>query len=308
MKDGKSAWDALDKFYRCGNETLRENNNLESTKQVEGIFVSDKEVLFVRDCHDKKMCLTSLLSAIQKINKKMLEYDLMLTTSIAYGHFKYEKRMESGEVEKNAIYGLAYVAAFLANESAKQRTQPGQCRIVRKNLPPEINGTLKGDHNQDNILRLLKKKNGDDNDYYFYWMVETPSEIDDFEEKYIDADNSRYNEMLRALKMKKCPICTGSTLSNDFSMIKRHGARVIIQGEIHAIDEDHQYPPFSDYFTVTLYPRKGRVKYLKFRTRDELKKWGFSEGRRIRCEGCLHDVDGKEIVFDVTKVEFLLDR
>ena len=102
-----------------------------------------------------------------------------------------------------------------------------------------------------------------------------------------------------------CPICTDSSFSDDFSMIKRHGTRVIVQGGIRAIDEDHQYPPFSDHFTVTLYPRKGRVKYLKFRTQDELKKWGFIEGKRIRCEGCLHEVDGKEIVFDVTKVEFL---
>ncbi len=103
----------------------------------------------------------------------------------------------------------------------------------------------------------------------------------------------------------ECPICTDSSFSDDFSMIKRHGTRVILQGEIRAIDEDHQYPPFSDYFTVTLYPRKGRVKYLKFRTRDELNKWDFSEGRRIRCEGCLHEVDRKEIVFAVTNVEFL---
>ena len=102
-----------------------------------------------------------------------------------------------------------------------------------------------------------------------------------------------------------CPICTNSNLSDDFSMIKRHGTKVILQGAIRVIDNDHQYTPFSDYFTVTLYPHKGRVKYLKFRTRDELDKWGFREKRRIRCEGCLHEVDGKEIVFDVTKVEFL---
>ena len=102
-----------------------------------------------------------------------------------------------------------------------------------------------------------------------------------------------------------CIICTGCSLSDDFSVIKKHGTKVIVQGKIRTIDKDHQYPPFSDYFTVSLYPRKGRVKYLKFRTRDELDKWGFSEGRLIRCEGCLHEVDGKEIVFDVTKVELL---
>jgi len=104
-----------------------------------------------------------------------------------------------------------------------------------------------------------------------------------------------------------CPICSGSLLSDNFSVIERQGRRVIIQGEIHAImspDEVH-VPPFSNFFTVSLYPSKGKVKYLKFRTRDEIERWGFIPNRHIRCEGCLHKVDEKEIVFDVTKVEFL---
>lgn len=104
-----------------------------------------------------------------------------------------------------------------------------------------------------------------------------------------------------------CPICTGSCLPDDVSVVEKLGKRSILQGVIYAIvgpDEAH-YPPFSDYFTVSLYPRKGRVKYLKFRTQDELKKWGLIREKRIRCEGCLHEADGKEIVFDITKVEFL---
>ncbi len=104
-----------------------------------------------------------------------------------------------------------------------------------------------------------------------------------------------------------CPICSGSLLSDNFSVIERQGRKVIIQGIIRAImspDESH-VPPFSDLFTVTIYPSKGKVKYLKFRTREELERWGFIPEKRIRCEGCLHKTDEKEIVFDVTTVEFL---
>jgi hypothetical protein len=104
-----------------------------------------------------------------------------------------------------------------------------------------------------------------------------------------------------------CPVCSGFSLPEDVSVVEKQGKRVILQGNIYAIvspDEAH-YPPFSNYFTVSLYPRKGRVKYLKFRTRDELNQWGFVRETRIRCEGCLHEADGKEVVFDVAKVAVL---
>lgn len=104
-----------------------------------------------------------------------------------------------------------------------------------------------------------------------------------------------------------CPICSGFSLPEDVSFVEKQGKRVILQGRIYAIvsPEDAHYPPFSDYFTATLYPRKGRTKYLKFKNQDELSMCGFVPGNQIRCEGCLHEADGKQIVFDVAQVELL---
>jgi hypothetical protein len=45
------------------------------------------------------------------------------------------------------------------------------------------------------------------------------------------------------------------------------------------------------------------VKYLKFRTDDELKKWAFEKDGKFIVKGCKHIVDGKELVFDITSVE-----
>ena len=104
-----------------------------------------------------------------------------------------------------------------------------------------------------------------------------------------------------------CPVCCGSHIPDDVSLIEKRGRRVIIQGKVYAVvspDEAH-YPPFSDYYTVSLYPRKGRVKYLKFSTQQDRDRWGFRREQRIRCEGCMHEADGKEIVFDVAQVEFI---
>ena len=107
-----------------------------------------------------------------------------------------------------------------------------------------------------------------------------------------------------------CPVCTSASLPDDVSMVERPGRRVVLQGRINAVvspDEAH-FPPFGDHFTVTLYPRRGRVKYLKFGTRHEQERWGLARDMRIRCSGCLHKTSNgieKEVVFDVADVEML---
>jgi len=99
-----------------------------------------------------------------------------------------------------------------------------------------------------------------------------------------------------------CPICTRRHISDDVCVVDSKGTRVILQGRINAIiaPNEANYSPFADYYTVSLYPRKGRVKYLKFETKEELDRWGLSREDHIRCQGCLHNADGREIVFDVS--------
>jgi len=103
-----------------------------------------------------------------------------------------------------------------------------------------------------------------------------------------------------------CVICDKKKrLPDDVSVIEKHGRKSIFQGKVYAVirpGEAH-YSPFADYCTVSLYPSKGRVKYLKFESAKDLTKWAFVAGERIRCEGCLHIADGYELVFDVKKVE-----
>ncbi len=169
MKNEDQAYDALDKFYRCGYSVLRRH------KKVKGLFISDCGLLFVDDFGDSKNRLRSLLVVIREINKRMLDNNIMFTTSIAFGRFRCEKRLEFTGLEKNLIYGKAYVDAFLDNEKGEPKIQPGQCRIVKKGLPSNILDE------RDEILRLIKE---DGNHYYFYWMVRDPSMIEIFKRKY----------------------------------------------------------------------------------------------------------------------------
>ena len=105
-----------------------------------------------------------------------------------------------------------------------------------------------------------------------------------------------------------CPI-GNEPIPTDCDVIEKKHTTVFIQGKVYAVidPKDAYYPPYSDYFTVSLYPRKGRVKYLKFRTKEECDQWSFEIGENYTVEGCLHLAGGKfpetELVFNVIKLE-----
>jgi hypothetical protein len=105
-----------------------------------------------------------------------------------------------------------------------------------------------------------------------------------------------------------CPVGRQS-LPPDCAVIERGHTRVIVQGRVYAIiapDEAH-YSPFSTYFTVSLYPSKGKVKYLKFLSKEGRDRWGFEREGNYVVHGCLHLAGTKslntELVFDVTNVQ-----
>jgi hypothetical protein len=181
MKRDNCAIIALDQFYAAGYNVLQAN------KQVHGIFVSDCAVLFVNTTADPLHKLTSLLRVIEQLNRELLIHDVMLTTCIAYGRFSYHQRLEFPGIEKNPIFGNAYVAAFIDHESGKPALQPGQCRLVAQGL------------DQIDMLQIprLKHERGH---HYFYWMAQNEGSIPAFTEKYADAYQQKYRGMLEAIK------------------------------------------------------------------------------------------------------------
>jgi len=200
MKDEKKAWNALDRLYQYGYEFLRNQHN---ECRVEGIFISDSGLLFVRRDNQIMVSasesLKSLLVIMKRINEKLRENDFMLATSIAYGKFKYQERVEFIGINKNSIYGNAYISAFLDNENGKPKIQPGQCRIVKANLPDDVTSAL--EQGQENgIYSMIRERDGDTKHHYYYWMVNHPDEIERFEQNYRDAYNLKYTGMLKALK------------------------------------------------------------------------------------------------------------
>lgn len=193
-EDEDKALSALDTFYQSGYDTLMHEN------MINGLFVSDCGVLFVRE-HDTTTNdgLNSLLNVIKRINKDMLHSGFMLTTSIAYGKFIYENRIKFIGIDKQSIYGGAYLDAFIDNENGTPKIQPGQCRIITKNIPQEIDLSM----NNYTLLRCIKKRDGDDEHLYYYWNVTHHDKIQTFEDAYKESEDAKYTIIKNALNEKK---------------------------------------------------------------------------------------------------------
>lgn len=84
MKREEKAIKALTHLNELGYNILQNRNN------IHGLFISDCGILFASNNNltdDEK--LHNLLEIIEELNRKLLNQDIMLTTSIAYGNFKY---------------------------------------------------------------------------------------------------------------------------------------------------------------------------------------------------------------------------
>jgi len=185
------AIEAMRQFYQAGYD-YRERYN-----EVDGFFVSDCGILFVRkDDISNEEKLNHILLAIKFINKRMLEKDFMLKTSIAYGEFEYIRKLELSGIEKNPVYGNAYVKAVLDSEKNPPKLEPGLCRLVKEGLPDELNR----DNHVFEELKFLKQRKNDKKHLYYFWNLDNPDNIEEFEEKYNDAYKWKFKGMLEALK------------------------------------------------------------------------------------------------------------
>lgn len=181
MKDGNRASKAMSRLYSSAYDALRDN------PAVNGLFISDCGIMFSRgDSPAQK--LSAMLQVVKRINESLLEHSIMLTTSIAWGHFSYHDRIEFDGIEKNPIYGSGYLSAFMDNETGKPKIKPGECRIL-KNSMTELPET-------DQELFLQESTTH----YQYFWNVRSPDDIEGFKRRYKDSYSLKYAGMLSALR------------------------------------------------------------------------------------------------------------
>ena len=163
MGDGNRAPLALDAFYTTGFSVLRDQQN--NPARVDGFFVSDCGVLFVRgEQQAASIRLESLCRIIQQIHQRTFQRAVQLTTAIAWGEFSYHERIEFPGIEKNPIYGNAYVAAF-ADSEGSPRLYPSECRLLRDGLPQDVLDLLAGRNGG-----IAERMRATSRHFYFEWM------------------------------------------------------------------------------------------------------------------------------------------
>ena len=170
---------ALDKFYNTVYELQRDKNS------VNYIVVSDCAIFWI----DKPDCIKDLsivLKESKELYQKMLP-DYLVRTTIAYGHFKYENRIEMPCIRKELIVGAAYLDAYANND----KIATGAIAIVKLhgNTPLE-NISIDDDYKQ-----LIKEHSPKKSFYEYYWSLQNESQIGSFVNKRKEIQNTIFQKL-----------------------------------------------------------------------------------------------------------------
>lgn len=160
MNNTTRAIRALDIFYNTGYRTLGHGNV--RGRIVNGLFISDCGVLFARMNRNAQIKTTfeELLNVVSEIHRRCFRETVQLSSSIAWGEFIYHGRIEFMGIEKNPIYGGAYISAYLDNSSQECKIYANDCRIIKDGLPEEITEYCQHD----------RKIREEESHFYFEWM------------------------------------------------------------------------------------------------------------------------------------------
>ena len=166
------AMDILNFFYNTGYNLLKNINN----NFISGIFVSDCAILYINIDNTNaseyiiKEQFKNFLNIIKELNKNCINENIMLTTNIAYGKFKYNEKFEIENIQKGAFAGNAYIAAFAASEG---KMDICGCRILKENVPFKFE-QLKN----DSIITSEKKY------WHFWWQCKTEEKVNIYMKRY----------------------------------------------------------------------------------------------------------------------------
>lgn len=155
----------LTRFYAVGYRELKEK------KIFHGIFFSDSGIIYFKknvheiDSEHSIKGLNEILKVVSKLNKEFLipssgyenyaDIKFMTKCAIAFGDLKIMELNELPNVEKQPLYGQAFVDAYESAEGiSEHEMQIGEVRITYKNSP-SFRNKLEDLNTSDSLFKNL---------------------------------------------------------------------------------------------------------------------------------------------------------
>jgi len=192
MKDERSAWRVLDKFYQTIYQFCEISKH--SNPRMSVILGSDEAIAFARNerTREESEGLLAVLRFIRSVNRSFIDLgaDSFTTTcSIAYGRFNYQNRSEVDDLRKNFIFGSPYVKTVLDQKKGVPKIKPGDCRLLFRR-------PIFSKKARENLISFICRR-GKRN--YFYWMLNDPNEQRNFNAEYLRAYSNRKKDNYRGI-------------------------------------------------------------------------------------------------------------
>lgn len=114
MKEREKAYEALDHLFESVFE-LQQNNN----RSVKALAVSDCVIAWVGSRHGRESRLKQIIEFAEGLHIRMASHRYLMRTTIAWGDFEYEDRLQLHNLQKSMIWGGAYLNAYVNNKKAR---------------------------------------------------------------------------------------------------------------------------------------------------------------------------------------------
>lgn len=174
MENREEAYEALNYLFNSVYELLRDR------QLIKGLAVSDCVISWATDER-----LDSIVDYVGSLHRKMIHRRYLIQTTIAYGKFEFQQRIQLMNLGKQMIWGGAYLAAYLGNEKVK----PGSIGLLDEHNIPNIEASLCN-------WRWKRRSNKNRTLHEYYWAANSHDDINLIREtQRLRKKHERYEEL-----------------------------------------------------------------------------------------------------------------
>jgi len=188
----KTAARALDCFYEAAFALVQR------APQVNGIAVTDCAFFWLTcESGERPMIgegLGELLGLLKSLHERLLRGKYLLRSTVAYGHFQYDRRRQLPRLMKGMAIGKAYLDAYLLND----QYVPGSIMIVK--APEE---RTPDDYAPQLLACLLS--GGQNGPWEYIWWAESgiPVGVEEAQRQRDEAYDGRFDRLMRAYRGRR---------------------------------------------------------------------------------------------------------